>query len=305
MVANILLSNQVNMDDIDEDFIPARRITRQTYKSRWLRPIPRLNNKHRITKSPPSGSEAKKAISRIKGLLQPTKKQEKRGSLFLTLLTQDRRFHLFDIIIGQETTVKMLPGLHPNGLLKSLSQASSKLSVEIKEWSQKRPDLVRSQTFGLYNPLVTSFDFSFFALGRLEQVRGESKVRRVYHPAAVVKYLEQLELWQRAMNKGTERSFCSGLIGAKAAFDYEYKGPEWSCNQRISSFLIDVDQHKQAGVRDVLVLDKMKYGTLENAKKAIEGWQDRLGWEDDKLAFVWTDDWDGFFEHRRVVEYED
>jgi hypothetical protein len=57
-------------------------------------------------------------------------------------------------------------------------------------------------------------------------------------------------------------------------------------------------------VRDELVLDRMKYGNLEGVRKLTQRHASYLV-EQEELSFVWTDDWDGFFEHRRIVEYED
>ncbi|CZR64026.1 uncharacterized protein PAC_13923 [Phialocephala subalpina] len=301
--SNTTSSDGINMDNIDvEDIIPARRITRQTYKSRHLRPIPRPDNKYRITKLLPRNSRTKNLDSRATELQCITEKPKKKEALLLTLLNRDCLFLLFDTIMNQGHTIKMTPGLQPNGLLKSLSQVSHKLRDEIKNWTYTQPNLVGTQTFGLYNPLVTSFDFAFFAVEALErnQGYGKSKVRRVYHPEAAVKHVYHLEIWQRAMNRADE-PFQAISIGAWAWVDSRYRGEDWSCNKE----LVELGQHEQDGVRDVLILDRKKYQSKEEVEKNRDSWRPRLGWEEGEQAFAWTEDWDGFFDHRRVVERED
>ncbi|KAE8442991.1 hypothetical protein EG329_002454 [Mollisiaceae sp. DMI_Dod_QoI] len=295
MNANAPVSNDTNMKDFDDmDDIPRRKVIRPPFKNRWLPAIHRNDNKYRITKRTLEHSHS-------------TKKHEKKAAL-LTLLNRDCRFLIFDAIIDQESTVKITPGLHHNGVIKSLSQVSRELNNEIKEWSRKRPDLTQSQTFGLYNPFLTSFDFCFIATNPFEQDILNSIIRRVYHPTAAIKHLELLELWQQSMNRlDDEKKYKAAWISAEVVWSREYKGGEavWvRINRSAEEIRISLGQHHEDGVRDVLVLDRTRYGSLVGAK-ALTYVGPNLGWEVGKQAYAWTDDRDGFLEQRRIVEHED
>ncbi|CZR63882.1 uncharacterized protein PAC_13779 [Phialocephala subalpina] len=251
--------------------------------------------------------------------------------LIIKKLHDDILFMIFDEIIDSENTIvirqkKILLAYKPrhphmykyHTILGPLSQSCHDLNDKIKKWCDVRKDLTRSVTFGLFNPLSTTFDFCYIVGGILEGPPGTSKIQRIYHPAAAVKHFLQLELWQRAL--WTIDSFQNPKIKGHACtlaqlgeYDAAWHklNPEWQKTSGGSNgglyLAPQLNGHLKDGVRDVLVLDWKKYREYLCPKAWVEDHSRtrsnrlQLGWQGGKQAFLWSDEWEKFEETRKIV----
>ncbi|KAE8444840.1 hypothetical protein EG329_014195 [Mollisiaceae sp. DMI_Dod_QoI] len=225
------------------------------------------------------------------------------ASSFLEKLNRDTLCMIFDTIIDTEATIIIHPNKKHHSIIGPLAQTSHLLRSEIKQWINRRKDLVRSPTFGLFNPLTTTFDMCFIAAQQLEEKPLTSKIWRIYHPAAAQKHFELLEIWQRAMTHLGKEDGCNSIaLGVSGWLDVALTGKYKKFVEEGKKTTVLLNQHLEDGVRDVLVLDWKKYSEIafSGAWGSI-GPGVLLGWEDGKQAFVSSNDWENFGEHRRVV----
>lgn len=223
-------------------------------------------------------------------------------------MNPDLLFMIFDAIIDTETTLIIQPNKKHHSIIGPLSQSCHKLRNEIKAWSTKRKDLIRSPTFGLFNPSTTTFSMVFVSYNFNEHKgRKGSRVWRIYSPFAAQEHLSVLELWQQAMDhlSGGVQWCNQTSVSLWAEEILKHRGEFEKWREEGKREVLWIDQHKKDGVRDVLVLDWNKYlevgfprawGMIANHAHRVV-----LGWEEGRRAFVWAEDWEAFGEQRNIV----